>query len=556
MGQPTPPRFRVVICLLGVVAGLGGCGERAANPRVQPADGHTCDVRTCGAVGDGVAIDTPALQRAIDRVAADGGGTVSLPPGRYVSGSLLLRSGVTLRVERGATLLGSTAFADYRDLTHAGAPLPASPYPTQDETAYRGLLLALDAHDIAVTGGGTIDGRGAAVAAAIHQMQVDHRLAGSPKARPDESLRPCLINFVRCHDVRVSDMTLRDSACWVQDYSDCDGLSVDHVTVRSQAFWNNDGLDICGCRHARVTDCDIDSSDDGICLKSNGSACDDVAVRDCRVRSWANAIKLGTASFGGFRHVSVSRVRVTGCGHAGVSIESVDGAVIDDVAVSDLVMTNLRQAILVKLGSRHAPGGVVGAIRNVVLSDITADLADGNPDAGQRFHAPVPSYPHNRFPCIISGLPGHPIEHVTLRRITYRTPGGGVAAVAEVKLDQLGDVPEHAGGYPEYSMHGELPAFGWFVRHAAGVALEDVRVECRRPDFRAAAVFDDVSDLTVAGLQVPRSGGDPPVVALRNVRNAAIRGGDAATAGGLVVRTLGGCEAISATGGGIQNGVR
>ena len=542
----SPSRFGVVTCLFGVVASVAGCAASPAG-RLTPRPDHTCDVRACGAIGDGVAVDTPALQRAIDRVAAGGGGTVSLPPGRYVSGSLLLRTGVTLRIEPGATLLGSTAADDYYNLTRAGAPLPPSAY-TQAEAAFPALLLALDAHDVAVTGGGTIDGRGAAVAAAVHQAQIDHRLPGNPKVRPDESLRPCLINFVRCRGVRVSDVTLRDSACWVQDYSDCDGLSVDHVTVRSQAFWNNDGIDLSGCRHVRVSDCDIDSADDGICLKSNATACEDIAIRDCRVRSWANAIKLGTASFVGFGRVSISGVRVTGSGHAGLAIESVDGGVIDGVSVSDVTMTNVRAGILVKLGSRHAPGGVVGAIRHVTLSDVTADLADGDPDAGQRFHAPVPKYKHNRFPCLISGLPGHPVEHVTLRRVGFTTPGGGTAAVAEVKLDRLADIPEHAGGYPEYGMHGELPACGWFVRHAAGVTLDDVSVTCRRSDFRAAAVFDDVSDLDVAGLRVSNAGGAAPVVALRDVRRAAVHGGTATAAADVFVRSLDGCDGVMATG--------
>ena len=544
MGRASASRSGLGMCLLGIWASVGGCvGHPVESLHLRA--GNTCDVRTCGAVGDGVAVDTPALQRAIDRVAVGGGGTVSLPPGRYVSGSLLLRDGVTLRVERGATLLGSTDPAGYRDLTHAGAPLPPSPY-TQAEATFPGLLLALDAHDVAITGGGTIDGRGAAVAAAIHRSQVDHRLRGNPKVRPDESLRPCLINFVRCHDVRVSDVTLRDSACWVQDYSDCDGLKLDHVTVRSQAFWNNDGIDIVGCRHVRVTGCDIDSADDGICLKSNGTACDDVAVRNCRVRSWANAVKLGTASFKGFSRVSISGVRVTGSGHAGLAIESVDGGVIDGVSVSDMMMTNVRAGIVIKLGSRHAPGGVVGAIRNVTLSDVTAELAEGDPDAGQRFHAPVPSYRHNRFPCLISGLPGHPIEQVTLRRVYFATPGGGTAAVAEVPLDRLAGIPEHAGGYPEYGMHGELPACGWFVRHAAGVAFDDVGVACFRTDFRAAAVFDDVYDLDVAGLHVSNAGGAAAVVAVRDVRGAVVHGGDAETAATAFVEHLDGCDGVTA----------
>lgn len=522
----------------------GPVSAETGNPTAPSAPVSTVAVRSFGAKGDGQTLDTAAIQAAIDSVAKAGGGIVSLSSGRYVSGSLLLKSHVTLRIETGSTLLGSTTPDDYQNLSHAGKPLPISQY-NQDEARFSALLIALDQDDIGVTGGGAIDGRGAAVAAKIHQLQGDHRIPGNPASRPDESLRPCLINFVRCSHVRMANITLRNSACWVEDYSGCDDLTLDHVIVRSQAFWNNDGMDISGCRNVRITNCDVDSADDGICLKSNATSCEEVVVRDCRVRSWANAIKFGTVSFVGFRHVSISNCQIWGSGHAGLAIESADGAVIDDVTVTGLKMTNLRQAILVKLGSRHTPGGYVGAIRNVTLSDITADLADGDPDAGQPFKAPLPGYKHNRFPCVISGLPGHPIENLTLRRITYRTTGGGTAAVANVPLDKLTSIPENARGYPEYSMHGELPAFGWFIRHATGLTLDGLEIDCSRVDNRAACVCDDVSNLDIKGLRVTNSGGTGPVVALENVRDAQIQDGTANMASSSFIQLIDHCIGVT-----------
>jgi hypothetical protein len=527
--------------------GLSGTASAGTAGSTQEADAVTAiDVRSFGAKGDGQTVDTASLQAAIDSAAKAGGGVVSLASGQYVSGTLLLKSHVTLRIETGATLLGSTAPEDYHNLATAGQPLPVSQY-NQDETRFEGLLIALDQDDIAVTGGGTIDGRGATVAANIHQLQLDHRLPGNPASRPDESLRPCLINFVRCHHVHMADITLRDSACWVEDYSGCDDLTLDQVVVRSQAFWNNDGIDISGCQHVRLSGCDIDSADDGICLKSNSTPCEDIVIHDCRVRSWANAIKFGTVSFVGFRHISISNCQVWGCGHAGLAIESVDSAIVEDVNVSDLTMTNLRQAILVKLGSRHTPDGHVGAIRNVTLSDITADLADGNPDAGQKFKAPQPGYKHNRFPCIVSGLPGHPIENLTMRRITYHTTGGGTPAVANVPLDKLASIPENSRGYPEYSMHGELPAFGLFIRHAVNLTLDNSSVDCARVDSRAGIVCDDVSHLNITGLRVTNAGGTSPVVVLNNVHDADVQGGTAAAASKLFVQLLHDCSGVTTT---------
>jgi hypothetical protein len=537
--------FRTIILLI-IARQLTCCAVRPATSAAG-AGAMRADVRRFGAKGDGQTVDTIAIQAAIDSVAKSGGGVVWLASGQYVSGSLLLKSHVTLRIESGAALLGSTAPQDYRNLSAVGKPLPVSQYP-QDESRFGALLIALDQIDIAVTGGGTIDGRGATVAANIHQLQIDHRLPGNPASRPDESLRPCVINFVRCQQVRVTNITLRNSACWVENYSACDDLTVDHVVVRSQAFWNNDGIDISGCRHVQMSHCDIDSADDGICLKSNATPCEDVHIRDCRVRSWANAVKLGTASFVGFHHISISNCQVWGCGHAGLAIESVDGAVIDDVTVTVLKMTNLRQAIVVKLGSRHTPGGRVGAIRNVTLSDITAELADSDPDAGQPFKAPLPKYKHNRFPCLISGLPGHPIENLTIRRITYQTTGGGTPAVADVPLDKLTSIPENARGYPEYSMHGELPAFGWFIRHAAGLTLDAAEIDCRRVDSRVAVVCDDVLALNVTGLHVTNVGGTNAIIALNNVHDANIRGGIVATGSSSFLQTLDRCTGVVSTG--------
>jgi polygalacturonase len=532
-----------MLCVSVAASALRGPSAHAAVPTTAHAT--VCDVKTCGATGDGHTLDTAALQLAIDHVSQIGGGTIDVPPGHYLTGTLILRDHTTLHLAAGAMLIGSTDIADYRNGADVGQPLPTSPY-AQDESAFKALLLAVNAHDIAVTGDGTIDGRGAAVAAAIHQLQVEQKIPGNPKARPDESLRPRILNFVSCRNVRVAGVTLRDSACWVQNYTNCNGLTVDHVTVRSQAFWNNDGIDLTGCQHVRATHLDIDAADDGICLKSNATPCDDLLIQHCKVRSWANAIKFGNVSFQAFRHVTIDHVDVTGSGHAGLSIESVDGAIVDGITVSNVTLRNLRAGILIKLGDRHAPNGQTGAIRNVTLTHVTAELADGDPDAGQTFHAPVPSYKHNPFPCVISGLPDHPIENVVLRDVTFHTPGGGTAAVASVPLDQLQGIRENSKGYPEYSMHGELPAFGWFVRHAAAVTMGDVQVRCGQPDFRSAVVFDDVSALDVSALRITNPGGEGPVVALNRVHGATIRGDVATTTATAYLKSLTDCTAVTA----------
>jgi polygalacturonase len=224
-------------------------------PAVAAAGGATFNVRQFGAVGDGTHMDTASLQQAIDAAANAGGGTVLFPAGRYLSASLDLKSHVTLQLDEGATLLGSPHKSDYRNVN------------------FYGLLLADNQQDIAVCGKGVIDGQGVLLAADTRRLWKEKKL---PNAREGE--RPVIINFRNCTNVIVRDITLKDSASWVENYRDCTHLTVENIKVRSISVANNDGIDIDGCAHVVIRDCDIDSADDGICLKSDDRACEDVLV--------------------------------------------------------------------------------------------------------------------------------------------------------------------------------------------------------------------------------------------------------------------------------------
>jgi parallel beta-helix repeat protein len=402
-------------------------------------------------------------------------------------------------VEKGAVLLGSAVRDDYSKALGRFA-----------------LIVAKGQEDIAVCGGGVIDGQGRMLAENVLKMAKAKMFPDTLHAnRADESNRPMVIWFSRCRNVSVRDITLKDSACWVQTYVDCVDLLLDHVTVRSVAYWNNDGIDLVDSRNVRVTDCDINSADDGICLKSSreGGACEDVIIEKCRVRSSASALKFGTASVGGFKRVKVRELDVYDTFRSAVALEAVDGATLEDVDISGITAKNTGSSLFIHVGQRR---GNVGIIRNVTISDMSVEVPEGSPDAGYDFPGPLVRIPHNPIPSSISGLPGHPVRNVTLRNITITVPGGGNRKRARIPLNRLANVPEKEKDYPEFSMFGELPACGFYCRHAEGLTFQNVKLRSRERDYRSALVADDVKGLTLEGFQV-LSAGEEPVIVLNKV---------------------------------------
>lgn len=473
------------------------------------------DVKKQGATGDGRTKDTAAVQQAIEAASRAGGGTVLLTPGAYLCGTLELKSGVTLQLQKGATLLGSTDPKDYR---------------------HNALLVAEQQHQLGLCGAGCIDGQGAQLYAAIEKDGAWRKLG---EKRPPENTRPMLIKFTGCADVTVRDLTLKAAACWVQDYIDCERLTLERVTVRSTAAWNNDGIDIYGCRDVVVRGCDVDSADDGICLKSGDAACDRVRIENCRVRSSASALKFGTGSHVGFKNITVRNLEVYDTARSAIALESVDGAIIENVDIAHVRATNTGNAIFLRLGHRDAKSPV-GALRNVQISDVTVEVPPDQPDLKYPFPCPPVRAPHNLFPSSIVGLPEHPVQNVTLRDITIRYAGGGRRERAQVPFDR---VPEQAGRYPEFSMFGELPAWGFYCRHAEGISFSNCTFRCAARDYRSALVCDDVKGLHLDTCHLLPAG-DEPVILLNNVRDAVLRACPPPAGAAPFLDRRGGCSQV------------
>jgi hypothetical protein len=267
------------------------------------------------------------------------------------------------------------------------------------------------------------------------------------------------------------------------------------LDIENRAYWNNDGIDLTDCQHVVVSDCRINSADDGVCLKSYhaDSECYDVEIARCDIRSSASAVKFGTASWGGFRKVYVHDIKVSDTFRSAIAIESVDGAQIDSVLVERVEARNTGNPIFMRLGQRA--GGRKGSLRNVVIRDLSCQVPFGRPDEAYDLRGPEVDFFHNPFPSSICGIPGNCIENITLQDIRITYPGRATKGMAYVPLWRKSDVPEQIDKYPEFTMFGELPAWGFYLRHVRNITLKNVQLSLADDDFRPAIVEDDVENM-------------------------------------------------------------
>lgn len=441
------------------------------------------------------AVMTVRLQSALDSVGAiPGGGRLVLGPGTYVSGSLRIPSDVELRLERGAVLLGSTNPFDYE-----GYARPEDePNLMADKCSRRlfAFISADGARNVRITGQGTIDGRGLEVALAIDSLhhtgvRVD---PGYNTRRMRPSIRPKLMEFDGVDGLEIDSVNLRGSASWGLSLNKCANVVIKDIDFENRAYWNNDGIDIADCRHVLVCGCRINSADDGIVLKSFDPQSEnyDITITGCHITSSANALKMGTESFGGFRKVRISDIKVTDTFRSAVALESVDGARLEDVVVDGVDAINTGNAIFVRLG--HRRGEKPGSLSDVVIRNLTCAIPFGRPDEAYDLRGPDINTIHNPFPNSITGLPDAKVKNITLENITITHPGRGTKGMAYVGLYRADSVPEMRDAYPEFHMFGELPAWGFFLRHIDGLTVRNVALRLAAPDYRPPVVALDVAN--------------------------------------------------------------
>ena len=457
-----------------------------------------------GIKSDGVTLNTRSIQAAIDYISNQGGGVLEISVGRYLTGSIFMKSNVELRLLEGAVLVGST-----------------NPYDYDMVEGYYGLLLAKGQKNISVKGKGVIDGRG--FDCALNFLNQVHLGFLEDTTKNDRVTKmPKLIYFRECENVAIEGVNLRNAAEWTLVTDQCENLTISGILMDSKNYWNNDGLDIVDCRHVLIKDSFIDASDDAICFKSHSAEhlCEDIEVRNCVARSSASGFKFGTVSRGGFKNIRIINNKVFDTHRSAITIQSVDGGEIENILVDGLEAVNTSNAIYLRTGIRWN-NGKMGYLRNITLSNIKVEVPATKADAGYSYEGPIEDLPRNISPSGIVGIPELPIENVTLKNVEIIYPGGGnkLYAFRGTSDEELDSIPEMKDVYPEFSQFKELPSWGLFIRHAKGITLDNVRLVAGAKDYRPAIVADDVQGLEIKNLKTeePSSKGKKQVVK-RNVR--------------------------------------
>lgn len=448
------------------------------------------NVSDFGAKADGITINTCSIQKAIDFINENGGGRLIFNPGNYVTGSIYLKSNVTLHLTNGATLLGSTNPFDYIKDKQIG---------------WMSMIFAIKQVNIGITGKGTINGRG--FITANNMVNYIHRgIYVDPLKldRPNESNRPQNIYFRECKNVTITDITLKDPASWNETYDQCKNLYVDNIRTDSKSYWNNDGIDVVDCDSVVIKNSYFDAADDAICFKSHdvNSMCQNVVVDNCVGRSSANGLKFGTVSRGGFRNFKVTNLTIFDTYRSAITFAAVDGALIENIVVDGVRSINTGNVIYLRIGDRWSKGKKP-IMKDITISNVYAEVPFSKPDAGYNYEGPIEDLPRNISPASIIGLPEYKIQNVKLKNIEIVYPGAGNPLYAKRGLTnaELDSIPEMVTAYPEFSQFKELPAWGIYVRHAEGIEFENVTFTALKKDYRPAIVIDDVKGISFKGMK-------------------------------------------------------
>ncbi len=506
------------------------------------------DIRTFGAVGDGKTVDSPAINKAIEAAAAAGGGTVLFPAGTWLSFSVRLKSHVALYLSQGAVLLAADSPKPGESTGYNGGTYDAAE-PKTAWDAYQdyghnhwhnSLIWGEGINDVSITGPGLIFGKGLSYGAG------PGRPPGAPPANPPRSpiegaavVRPPRGNYTmfqaeqpgvgnkaialkNCRNVIFRDFSILKGGHFGFLLTGVDNLTIDNITIDT----DRDGIDIDCCKNVRVSNCFVNSPwDDGICPKSSyalgyARATENVTITNCYVagcyelgafldgtfKKFApdfrvprnGRIKCGTESNGGFKNITISNCVFEGC--RGLALESEDGALCEDIAISNITMRDVINApLFFRLGARlRGPkeSTRVGTLRRVVVDNLV-------------------SYNTGSHICsILSGVPDYPILDLKLSNIYIQHQGGAAPDIAKIVM------PENAEKYPDPGMFGtDTPAQGFFLRHINNLEMSHVEVQPAQPDQRPTFFLEGVNRADFIAVTAPTS---PPAFHLNNVTDLRI----------------------------------
>jgi polygalacturonase len=495
MKTPTHPvRASAVLRILPLIV----CLLLAASCLALPAAvENVFNVRNFGAAGDGTNLDSPAINRAIDAAAVSGGGTVLVPAGTYLSGSIHLKSNIHLLIDAGATILGAPQKMNAYDFTE---PYSFGGYQDGGHCYFHNSLIwGENLTNVFITGNGMINGGGLVRSDGLLNKMCGFGSElrnlgnyGAEEMNGAVRLGNKAIALKLCKNVLIRDVTIFHGGHFAILVTGCDNLTVDNVTMDT----DRDGIDIDCCRNTMVSNCRVNSpNDDGICPKSTFALgelrpTENLTIVNCQISGFEEGtlidgtmkpsknqngrIKFGTESSGGFRNCSVANCTFRSC--RGLALEEVDGGFMENITINNLTMMDVPDyAIYITTGKRNRTPGVTtnSRMRNILISNVIADGV-GRMSGIQ-----------------IMGLPEQPLEGVRLENIRLTSNGGGTTKDAAINPKELG------AGYPEPGIMGTLPAYGIFARHVKDLELANITVNFQTNDFRPAAAFADIDGLEI-----------------------------------------------------------
>jgi len=461
----------------------------AADPVGAPAStlgARVYNIRDFGARGDGKSLDTSAVQSAIDRCHREQGGTVLVPAGVFVIGTVEMKSNVTLHIAAGGTLLGSGDGQQY----HAADAIPLEGDTTLNDGNV-GLIFAVNAVNVTIEGPGTIDGQGALFRHGPH-----HAPPPSGRGGPH---RPHTLLFYRCTNLSVRNIFLSRSAFHCVRIMQSHFVWLTGIHIHSRVNNNNDGFHFVSCQYVHISDCDVLSQDDACALFGS---CQFITVTNCSFSTRWSVFRFGG---GHVNNITVSNCllhEVYGCP---IKIRCGPGSVFENMSFSNLVLDRVTGPISIGVGAQpprrnhagaahsHPQPTMPAVLRNVSFNGIYGTVTVPVQIADVEF--PNAYRPGELRSCIVlNGTGEGTLEKVSFNDIRITFPGGGTAAEGARR-----QIPHFAGEYFEL---GVLPAWAIYARNARGVSLSNVRFETATPDLRPAVIFDHVQDAAINGLSV------------------------------------------------------
>ncbi|MGA2172731.1 MAG: glycoside hydrolase family 28 protein [Sedimentisphaerales bacterium] len=470
-------RYSIILVLL-LIINIGCSLKQQSATKVTSRSDNFYNVKFYGARGDGTAVESNAVNRAIEAASDAGGGTVYFPAGNYLTGSIRLKSDICLFIDQGATIIAAPVSKEngYDD-EEAGSN---NQYQDSGHSHWHNSLIwGDDICDVSIVGAGKIWGN------SLYKDWVDSKQSAN-KA----------IALVRCRNVIIRDISILQGGWFAVLATGVDNFTLDNVKIDT----NRDGVDIDCCRNVRISNCLINSPyDDGICLKSSfalgyARATENITITNCQLSGYdegtlldgtfrrtenpkyknhpTGRIKFGTESNGGFKNITISNCVFEHC--RGFALETVDGGLLEDVTITNITMRDIvNDPIFLRLGSRmRGPADIaVGKLRRIIISNVMVYNA------------------HPSYCCTISGIPGHYIDDIQLSNIRIYYKGGGTLP------DSALHVPEYENKYPEPGMFGPPPAYGFFIRHAKNIKMNDVEISCMNEDARPPFVLEDVNGI-------------------------------------------------------------